>query len=221
MLNVSFSCGGKVVCELHTEGGCCPMEVGTQMLLVFLSIVSGLWELLTTSPVQGWSVLSFLLSLNVVRHAYDPPKCFWRFRWGKQLFILVGSHIAPENGQCSALHSATIAISFFLYPSSFSLGWEILHAHSLCSYFVFNETFGICKEYFVGISKCKFPCIVMRSAYYSNFCGLHCIGLNFDLLPLWHSFLATSESRPFHPSCVIDPKQEHGVNAVSYSWIKP
>jgi len=52
------------------------MEVGTQMLLVFLSIVSGLWELLTTSPVQGWSVLSFLLSLNVVRHAYDPPKCF-------------------------------------------------------------------------------------------------------------------------------------------------
>lgn len=149
------------------------------------------------------------------------PKCFLRFRWGKSLFILVSSHVALENGERSALHSATIAMSFFPHPSSFSRGWEILDAHSLCSYSLFNETFGICREYFVGLSKCKFPCIVMRSAYYSNFCGLHCIGLNFDPVPLWPSFLATSESRPFHPSCVIDPKQEHGVNVVSYSWIKP
>lgn len=47
-----------------------------------------------------------------------------------------------------------------------------------------NETFGICKEHFVGLGKCKFLCIVMRSAYYSNFCGLHCIGLNFAPVPL-------------------------------------
>lgn len=66
LLNVSFSCGGKAVCELHTEGGCCPTETGTQMLLVFLSIMSELWELLTTPSVQDWSVLYFPFSLNVV-----------------------------------------------------------------------------------------------------------------------------------------------------------
>lgn len=61
------------------------------------------------------------------------PKCFLRLRWGKSLFILVSSHVALENRQCSALHSATIAISFFPHPSIFSRGWEILDAHSLCS----------------------------------------------------------------------------------------
>jgi len=43
----------------------------TQMLLVFLSIMSGLWEPFTTPPVQGWSVLSFPVSLNIVQHACD------------------------------------------------------------------------------------------------------------------------------------------------------
>lgn len=45
---------------------------GTQMLLVFLSIMSGLWEPFTTPPGQDWSVLSFPLSLNIVQHACDP-----------------------------------------------------------------------------------------------------------------------------------------------------
>lgn len=83
------------------------------------------------------------------------PKCFLRFRWGKPLFILVSSHIALENGRCSALHSATIAISFFPCPSSFSQWWEILDACSLCSCSLFDETSGISEEYFVGHGKCS------------------------------------------------------------------
>lgn len=151
------------------------------------------------------------------------PKVLLKIQMRKIItFFLVSSHIALENGQCFALRSAAIATFFFFsHPSSFSQWWEILDAHSLCSYSLFNETSGMCREYFVGQSKWKFPCIVMRCAYYSDFCGLHCIGLNFDPVPLWPSFLATSELRPFHPSCVIDPKQERGVNVVSYSWIKP
>lgn len=73
LLNVPFSCGGKAVCELHTEGGCCPTEAGTQMLLAFLNITRGLWELLTTPPVQDGNVISSPLSPNVVQHACDAP----------------------------------------------------------------------------------------------------------------------------------------------------
>lgn len=98
-------------------GGCCPTEAATQMLPVFLSIMSELWELLTTPPVQNWRALS---SSPLSKHCATcmwSPKCFLRFGWGKSLFILVSSHVALENRQCSALHSATIAISFFFPPS--------------------------------------------------------------------------------------------------------
>lgn len=221
LLNVSFSCGGKAGCERHTEGGCGP---GCGRHTDAFSVPEHREWALGAVHNPSWPRLECAFLSPLPKHCATcmwSPKCSLRFIWGKSLFILVSSHVALENGQCSALHSATIATSFSPHPSSSSWGWEILDAHSLCSYSVFNETFGICKECFVGLSKCKFPCIVMRRAYYSNFCGLHCIGLNFDPVPLWPSFLATSESRPFHPSCVIDPKQECGVNVVSDSWIKP
>lgn len=146
------------------------------------------------------------------------PKYLLRFRWGKSLFILVSSHVALENRQLYIL--LQLPSSFFCIPA-FSAKGEKYLMPTVSVHVLFNETFGICKQYFVGLGKCKFLCIVMRSAYYSNFCGLHCIGLNFAPVPLWPNFLAASELRPFHPSCVMDPKQEHGVNVVSYSWIKP
>lgn len=89
----------------------------TQMISVFLSIMSGLGELVPAPPVQDWRVLS---SSPLSKHCATcvwSPKCFLIFRWGKSLFILVSSHVALENRQCSALHSATIAISFFFPPS--------------------------------------------------------------------------------------------------------
>lgn len=105
------------------------------------------------------------------------PKSVLRFRWGKSLFILASSHIALENGRCSALRSATIATSLFPHPSSFSHGWETLGAHSSCSCSLFNETFGICKDYFVGLGKqvpvyCDEKCILLgflwASLYWPN-----------------------------------------------------
>lgn len=94
------------------------------------------------------------------------PRVF-KFRWEKSVFILVSSHIVLENGQCSALLSPTIAISSFPHPSSFSWGWEVLDACSFSPFSFFNETFGICKEYFVGLSKlisvyCDEKCMLLK-----------------------------------------------------------
>lgn len=65
LLNVSFSCGGKAVCELHTEGGSSPCW-GRHTDAFSVPEHHELWEPFTTPPVQGWSVLSFSVSLNIV-----------------------------------------------------------------------------------------------------------------------------------------------------------
>lgn len=149
------------------------------------------------------------------------PKVFLKIQMGK-IIIYSGQQPCSTGEQTVLCFTFCYNCHLLFFPiPAFSAKGEKYLMPTVSVHVLFNETFGICKEYFVGLSKCKFLCIVMRSAYYSNFCGLNCIGLNFAPVPLWPSFLATSESRPFHPSCVIDPKQERGVNVVSYSWIKP
>lgn len=146
--------------------------------------MSGLWEPLTTPPVQDWRVLSSPLSLNIVQHACDPPKVFLKIQMRK---IIIYSGQQPCGTGEQTLLCFTFCYNchllFPLIPAVSAEGEKYLMP-TVSVHVLSNETFGICKEHFVGLGKCKFLCIVMRSAYYSNFCGLHCIGLNFAPVPL-------------------------------------